>query len=449
MPSVLDIEAAALQPLTKRDMLARLLEAKRESDRRNYPAKTAIINKLLQTNPDEFFIDSEDRGIAGLTHEPLNFKIHVPLADIENRAKLRRQLRKEAAAQDGSQNWNVYDHLEELIDSHGDKTLNIKYAAISLPFRNSFHGNIWYSADSDRVLIAGDISPALLPVWQEKFAAFVNNIERTEYGYPSTFFTEAWVPVIRCKSANAKGSPTLKGITDTLALTEGPANQWYGGPRPLSSMLMGGLAGAGLGYVGGSLIEGLSDKFEKNKLRRMLAILGAGAGAVPGGLWALSNTDRFGPKGLISDSDGIVKWNSVKELLPDSTPNEEFYKAAYDGFGMNALGFNENPIPVDDFGRVLWSYDDPYTPFSTRAAASGLVDAASSLRGNSSIVMPSDVARMAVGMGSGYMSGTLVGKTLGALAGLKPEAQRALQQAGTWAGMLNTVMPMAFGGTSY
>jgi hypothetical protein len=48
-------------------------------------------------------------------------------------------------------------------------------------------------------------------------------------------------------------------------------------------------------------------------------------------------------------------------------------------------------------------------------------------------------------MGSGYVSGLVVGKTLGALAGLKPEAQQSLQQAGTWAGLLTNVVPMAFG----
>ena len=50
-----------------------------------------------------------------------------------------------------------------------------------------------------------------------------------------------------------------------------------------------------------------------------------------------------------------------------------------------------------------------------------------------------------MGMGSGYVSGMLVGKALGALAGLKPHAQKQLQQAGTWAGFLTNVVPLAFG----
>jgi len=47
-------------------------------------------------------------------------------------------------------------------------------------------------------------------------------------------------------------------------------------------------------------------------------------------------------------------------------------------------------------------------------------------------------------MGTGWLSGMLVGKTLGALAGLRPESQKTLQQTGVWAGVLTNVVPKLF-----
>jgi hypothetical protein len=40
--------------------------------------------------------------------------------------------------------------------------------------------------------------------------------------------------------------------------------------------------------------------------------------------------------------------------------------------------------------------------------------------------------------------GLIVGKTLGALAGLRPEAQKKLQRMGIWSTMLGRVVPNAF-----
>jgi hypothetical protein len=48
-------------------------------------------------------------------------------------------------------------------------------------------------------------------------------------------------------------------------------------------------------------------------------------------------------------------------------------------------------------------------------------------------------------MGSGLASGMLVGKALGALAGLTPGAQQTLKRTGMWAGALMNIVPRAFG----
>jgi 8-oxo-dGTP pyrophosphatase MutT (NUDIX family) len=58
--------------------VAELLEAKKESDRKNYAAKHDILRKLIKKSPAEFKIDSEEGGIYGITHIPSGFKIHIP-----------------------------------------------------------------------------------------------------------------------------------------------------------------------------------------------------------------------------------------------------------------------------------------------------------------------------------------------------------------------------------
>ena len=53
---------------------------------------------------------------------------------------------------------------------------------------------------------------------------------------------------------------------------------------------------------------------------------------------------------------------------------------------------------------------------------------------------------MAAGMGSGYMSGALVGKALGTMMGMPQERQEQLKSTGLWAGMIANLVPIAFGG---
>jgi hypothetical protein len=67
------------------------------------------------------------------------------------------------------------------------------------------------------------------------------------------------------------------------------------------------------------------------------------------------------------------------------------------------------------------------------------------MHGGSPWISPLDIAQVAMGAGAGLMSGLVVGKTLGALAGLSPSGQQQLQQVGLWSGMLSSVVPKIFG----
>jgi hypothetical protein len=219
---------------------------------------------------------------------------------------------------------------------------------------------------------------------------------------------------------------------------------------PLVNTLAGaaltGATGYGLGWLGEHV---LPDKyFEKGKLRRTLGLLGAGVGAIPGVLQAVDNTVQgrnpvapWPPPSPTTDVDPVLtKANAaLAELFDDDKAAED------DGPQAEAGALDHAPvIERDHFNRVLWS--DPMTPVPDRAAAVGLVEAAGLARGDSPLISPYDVARIAVGAGSGYVSGLIVGRTLGALAGLRPETQESLQRAGTWAGIIKGIVPAVLGG---
>jgi hypothetical protein len=126
--------------------------------------------------------------------------------------------------------------------------------------------------------------------------------------------------------------------------------------------------------------------------------------------------------------------------------HKSFHKVAdlYPGTGLFGPA-----IDVQDFNQTIWN--DPRVagnlPVSTRAAATGLVTGAANLPGKreTNFVTPVDVARMAAGMGSGYLSGMLVGKALGIMAGMPQQTQDHLKNTGMWAGLVANLIPIAFG----
>jgi hypothetical protein len=59
--------------------LQQLLVAKRLSDAKDYKGKHAKLRALIEEHPNDFIIDSINGDIAGVTHLPLNFRIHAPL----------------------------------------------------------------------------------------------------------------------------------------------------------------------------------------------------------------------------------------------------------------------------------------------------------------------------------------------------------------------------------
>lgn len=363
----------------------RLQEAKAYSDRGDYPSKHRIIRQMMEESPADFAIDSQQGDILGITHKPTGFKLHVPRLIAPATSSLP-EVKKVAAAE------VEWKDVPWLAAKYAAATFQLALDLVDEPYE----GDIWASPETGKVAMAA-------------------------LGDSPDYLNEPWV---RVKSATTVGE-VMSPIGQVFGYTEGPINELYGGPRPVSSAIAGGLLTAGLGYAGGDLLERLVPKmFSPGAAKHRLALLGGALGATPGVMgMALNNAEGR------SIFDKSAKLKQAAAVLNGDDDIPQFYKFS------NNLVFRPT-IDVARFNNAVW--EDPYSPGATQAVASGLVYGAGAAT-NSNVVSPMDIARMAVGMGTGYASATLMGKAFGALAGLSPEAQQALQTAGMWSGIMKTV----------
>jgi len=253
-------------------------------------------------------------------------------------------------------------------------------------------------------------------------------------------------------------SPLLTSLATGLGFRPGENNLLS--PGPLTATLLGGLVGGGLGYGAGSLASAvLPDDWDKKKLRRNLALSGAALVASPG--MAYMGANMLGGRSAFEPSwrAGYTQFDPPKKpninpsrFVMDPYTNPQLQMKGAELLEKNALlgGWSAmRPIDVNEFNQVIWK--DPRVagplPPAYQAAATGLVTGAANLPGkrNTAFVTPSDIGRMAAGMGSGYASGVVVGKALGALLGMPEEAQDRLKSTGMWAGIVANAIPIIFG----
>lgn len=189
-------------------------------------------------------------------------------------------------------------------------------------------------------------------------------------------------------------------------------------PSALASLLVMAPLGAALGIGGGRAVSALTGgHVDPGDLRS--ALMGAALGSLPGIFYMGANAA------------------GGQDILHGDVLNAPLAKKS-------------NYIPIDQFNVML--FDDPAVatrlPPTIQAAAAGMIQTASNLPGRKSelpIVTPTDIARLAVGMGSGYASGLFAGKALGALFGVSDKAQQVLRQSGAAAGLIKAVVPMVYG----
>lgn len=311
--------------------LADLRRAKEYSDAGNYGAKAELMRRLIFAAPQDFAVDSVRNGVAGVTHTPTVFRVHLPLT------------------------------------------------AVPAQIRPS---------------LADGKAPPVPP--REKAAALP--------------------------------------------------------PAALTSAL-GGLLGAGLGYGAGALAENLAPEgvLQKGKLRRNLAMMGGGLGALPGAWLGTISARHLAEQGHPSPwtegflgRDRLLGPDATTAAMPqtESAPKlaglrhqlrEAFAVGRSDREPLTdkAASYFDAFIPADQFAAAAW--EDPLSPLPLKLYQTAVVSTAAQQR-LSPFVSPMDVARVAIGMGSGLAAGALLGKVVGTLAGLTPEAQKAVQQAGLWYG---------------
>lgn len=237
-------------------------------------------------------------------------------------------------------------------------------------------------------------------------------------------------------------------IPATGEVTPDPKLGAFNMPGHVVTTALGGLLGAGLGYGTGAFIEGSmpDGTFQDNKLRKRMAMLGGLAGAAPG-LWAAHRDGRLNAEEGKSYWGGFLGRDRLfgpeqaappEPMLNLKQSREELQKC----FGIDPIevemskeadAFFDPFIRVDQFNRAV--VEDPFSPLPLKLTTMQIMEQAQQEK-RSPIVSPFDIARVAIGMGSGLAAGTTLGKVVGVLAGVSPEAQAQLQQAGMWYGAL-------------
>ena len=260
-------------------------------------------------------------------------------------------------------------------------------------------------------------------------------------------------------------SPTFRRAGELLGFLPGNIAGVPMQASPLRAMLTTGLLGGAAGYGVGMLGEHLMpDTWERGRLRKTLGIVGALGGSAIGGVPGISN--MMSGRSFNDNSQwqiprpqndapfpGVRKFQPVKPLKNmsddlntlDMQPDPNF-KAAADRYNTGAD--SAPTIDVNEFNQVVWA--DPRVssrlPINMRAAATGLVEtAAYGSDPNNKSIGPMDIARITAGMGTGYLSGALVGRGLGLLMGMPPETQDLLKTTGMWAGAVRSFVNTAFG----
>ena len=361
-----------------------------------------------------------------------------------------------------------------LRDKYAASAAAISAAIEDLP-RGGFL-DLWQNGN-DLVLNVGDwCESADLAAWETTLEPLCDDLRvESEIGNPGA----EWVKIaFRYRElpyqVKQAASAALRSLGQIGGYVPGGWADALGGPTPLSGMLASGMIGAGLGYGAGWLGEQVLPRdWRRGRLRRALSLAGGLAGATPGALAVFDNWH----KGRNLNSGALMGYSKPDEVQyyhsqhPDFDPAMPYvpvdyksaaaacrgeldssFKQAFSRTGWELDTELQGPspiIPIDSFNQTI--YRDPFVSSQLsppiQAAASGLMEAAynSQPRPGARLVSPMDIARVSAGMGSGYLSGAIVGKALGALVGMPQPAQDQLKQTGMWAGLVANLVPLAFG----
>ncbi len=212
-------------------------------------------------------------------------------------------------------------------------------------------------------------------------------------------------------------------------------------PVPITSLLVGSALGAAGGYGGGFLLGKLlrwfNPDWDEERLRRSATKIGVLLGLAPGLLYYLFNVGEG--KGLVR---GLFERGSLATVHPNFAKRGDWMVKV----PVPTPTTVKPVIDVTDTSRQIMS--DPAADPETKAKMLGILQAASVARNPMSdaspVVSPYDIMRVALGMGSGYASATVLGRLLETYAGAPPTVRKRLEEAGIWAGLMKNVGQMVF-----
>lgn len=369
----------------------------------------------------------------------------------------------------------------DLCKTGSDVSRRIRDAIKPLSVADRGYGYVFWNPDGNRlwVVLSDSDDQATHNRWSNALhAAGFRNVTTASESHPPD--KADWV---RIKTAAPLGFLGKAWDTGTTLL---------GGPNALATSLAGGLITGGLGYGAGMLAEQLfPDRIlERGKLRRNLGLLGLGLGALPG-VWQASANYRNAaaagqpvsylrsaimrpqnvpvPTPQPAQVDTPRPWADKVAALNEQVPDIDevpIVKAANDLYQSQAGGMHVPSVPVDAFNQAVWhdvrqgaARFNPYgtkspwgnnqqplhTPPELGAMTTGLMSGVQAMAGGAPLLSPATIVRGIASAGVGLATANLAGRTLSALAGLTPEAQRTLQNTGAFAGVLSAVVPPVFG----
>ena len=299
----------------------------------------------------------------------------------------------------------------------------------------------WPYVKEARLAVAHD--PAIMDVWLDTKAGRI--VVRREYetlrnekiaGMPTEYLKEEnavggtseepWLCLAFTRDKCGSLAETIQGL--------GGWNDKFIPPSPLAALLATSALGGAAGYGGGAVVSAfLPDTWDKKRLRRNAALAGAAIGAAPGALETFKSV-------LIGQP--VLDGSHMPHPVRDAQKAAAFGDDSKTPFGNMATPYSTGPIiDAESFKKTVWRRPELNLP--EKKMFSGAMSASQAIAG-SPWITPMDVGRLAAGMGSGYASGLVVGKTLGYLTGMPKPMQDRITQTGMFAGVVKAALPLLF-----
>jgi len=404
--------------------LDELKKAKQYSDAKQYDQKHQLVYDMVKKTPHEFYIDSEDGDIVGITHASTGFKMHIPKSVIDGLG------------------------VESKIPSKTKSLATASKAAAKLlaPMPSGF-GQINTSikkVPSPLGALKSQLTKATnrIPMRKSKSTAPVNLQERL---FPAT---AEYYSKLQGKQANLTSGAIMRGLGYSPGL-------WYqkGDFSPNAQTRFGNIVtGAGLTGLGLLSIPVLKklfpDRFAgKGKNLAALAVLGGFSApwlvntpstvADLNRLFATKNEDWTDAK----KQEFIVKTREATGI----DPTLGMYASKSNSTNLNQK--SSSFIPMDMHIAKTHLAD-----VLSEQLSSGYVDygqavglmARATKENNKPWITVRDITRAAVGAGAGAIAGTVAAKGIGMFMNLSPNEQKTIRNTGAALGTLINLGKLGF-----